>query len=607
MAELFGFSIQRTQKDVGNREVKTFTDPTPDDGAIDIAGGGFFSSILDTDGRERNELDLIRRYRDISMQAECDAAIEDIVNEGIVSNLNDIPVNIDLINIPYSDKIKRRIRDEFSEVLRLLNFNEKGHDIFRRWYVDGRLYYHKVIDNKDPQRGIQQLRFIDPTKIRKVRETKKDPDPKNNGVEMITKVEEYFIYNPKGFSSAGTQGSNQGIRIAADSIVYVPSGLLDGNSGRVISYLHKAIKPVNQLRMIEDAIVIYRISRAPERKIFYIDVGNLPKIKAEQYLKDVMNRYRNKLVYDASTGEIRDDRNHMSMLEDYWLPRREGGRGTEITTLPGGSNLGEIDDIKYFQRKLYRSLNVPISRMEAESGFSLGRSSEITRDELKFTKFVQRIRKKFSPLFTDLLRTNLLLKGVIAPQDWPRMQEHIQYDYMEDGHFAELKDAELLNDRITTLGNIQSYIGTFFSKEYVLRKVLHMTDAEVQEIRDQIKHELSVDPIDGGLILPDSVDGVTRHDDAAIAAALQIAQTKKVEAETEKASSDSRSGARLKLAQSKKAEADAEKAIADADLKDATVRAKLKAPLTPPTGPGDEPAEVPVSKTKDTKNGGKNE
>ena len=510
MAELFGFSIQKSQKDQG-LSGKTFTDPTPDDGAIEIAGGGFFSSVLDTDGRERSDIDLIRRYRDISMQAECDAAVEDIVNEGIISNLNDIPVNIDLTNIPYPDKIKKRIRAEFMEVLRLLNFNEKGHDIFRRWYVDGRLYYHKVIDNKDPQRGLTQLRFIDPTKIRKVRETTKAPSVDQNGVEMIAKVDEYFIYSDKGFASVGSQGNNQGIKISADSIVYVPSGLLDSNSGRVISYLHKAIKPVNQLRMIEDAIVIYRISRAPERRIFYIDVGNLPKVKAEQYLKDVMNRYRNKLVYDASTGEIRDDRNHMSMLEDFWLPRREGGRGTEISTLPGGSNLGEIDDIVYFQRKLYRSLNVPISRLEAENGFSMGRASEITRDELKFTKFVQRIRKKFVPLFTDLLKTNLLLKGVISPEDWPRMQEHIQYDFMEDGHFAELKDAELLNDRIQTLDSIQSYIGTFFSKEYVLRKVLNMTDVEIEEMRVQMKKELNTDPLDGGINMPDGGDGITRY------------------------------------------------------------------------------------------------
>ena len=510
MAQLFGFTIQKAVKDQGPRE-KTFTDPTPDDGAIEIAGGGFYASVLNTDGRERSDLDLIRRYRDISMQSECDAAIEDIVNEGIISNLNDIPVNIDLHNLPYPEKIKTRIRAEFTEVLRLLNFNEKGHDIFRRWYIDGRLYYHKIIDNKDSKRGLIQLRNIDPTKIRKVRETQKDPDTNNHGIELVTKVDEYFIYNDKGFATSAGTGTNQGIKIAVDSIAYVPSGLIDGNSGRVVSYLQKAIKPVNQLRMIEDAIVIYRISRAPERRIFYIDVGNLPKIKAEQYLKDVMNRYRNKLVYDASTGEIRDDRNHMSMLEDFWLPRREGGRGTEITTLPGGSNLGEIDDIVYFQRKLYRSLNVPISRLESENGFSLGRATEITRDELKFTKFVQRIRKKFTPLFTDLLKTNLLLKGVISPEDWPRIQEHIQYDFMEDGHFAELKDAELLNDRIQTLDSIQSYIGTFFSKEYVLRKVLNMTDAEIKEMRDQMAKELDTDPMDGGVSIPDGGDGITRY------------------------------------------------------------------------------------------------
>ena len=531
MAQLFGFTIQKAQKDMGPRE-KTFTDPTPDDGAIEIAGGGFFSSVLDTDGRERSDLDFIRKYRDIAMQAECDAAIEDIVNEGIISNLNDVAVQIDLINIPYSEKIKRRIRNEFDEVLRLLNFNEKGHDIFRRWYIDGRIYYHKVIDTKDPQRGVTQLRLIDPTKIRKVRETQKEPDVKNQGIEMISKVEEYFIYNDKGFAGAGVHGTDQGIRISSDAIVYVPSGLLDGNSGRVLSYLHKAIKPVNQLRMIEDAIVIYRISRAPERRIFYIDVGNLPKIKAEQYLKNVMDRYRNKLVYDASTGEIRDDRNHMSMLEDFWLPRREGGRGTEISTLPGGSNLGEIDDIVYFQRKLYRSLNVPISRLEAEQSFSLGRATEITRDELKFTKFVQRIRKKFTPIFTDVLKTNLLLKGIISPEDWPRMQEHIQYDFMEDGHFAELKEAELLEDKLQALDSIQSYIGTFFSKEYVLKKVLRFTDAEVLEMRDQIAKELDTDPMDGGISLPDAGDGITRYPQDAAGAAIGADDVAKYDGET---------------------------------------------------------------------------
>ena len=509
MAELFGFRIERPKKAEGS--VPSFTSPTADDGTIDIAGGGFFGQVLDQDGRERTEIDLIRRYRDIAQQPECDTAIEDIVNEGIISNEDDVPVQITLDRLPFPEKIKRKIRKEFMEVLRLLHFEQKGHDVFRRWYVDGRIFFHKIIDTKNPKQGIVELRYIDPTKIKKVRQIKKQKDNKS-GVDMVEGIEEYFLYNEKGMNSAGMGGgSGSGMKIAGDAIAYVPSGSIDGNSGRVLSYLHKAIKPVNQLRMIEDALVIYRISRAPERRIFYIDVGNLPKIKAEQYLKDVMNRYRNKLVYDASTGEIRDDRNHMSMLEDFWLPRREGGRGTEITTLPGGSNLGEIDDIVYFQKKLYKSLNVPISRMDSESGFSLGRSTEITRDELKFTKFVQRIRKKFTPLFTDILKTQLLLKGIIAPDDWPMMQEHLQYDFLQDGHFSELKDAELLENRIQSLESIQSYIGTFFSKEYVLKKVLRMNDAEIDEMRQQIQRETEIDPMDGGIDIPDGGDGITRY------------------------------------------------------------------------------------------------
>ena len=510
MAELFGFRIERS-KGEGVAE-PSFIAPTPDDGTIDVAGGGFFGQILDTDGKERTDSDLIGRYRNISAQAECDAAIEDIVNESIVSNERDQSVEISLENLPYPDKIKRKIRNEFDEILRLLEFDAKGHDIFRRWYVDGRVFYHKIIDKKQPRKGITELRYIDPVKIKKVREVEKEKDNKT-GVELVKKAVEYYVYSEKGHNPnmSGGQSNGQGLKIASDAITYCPSGIIDSNNGRVMSYLHKAIKPVNQLRMIEDALVIYRISRAPERRIFYIDVGNLPKIKAEQYLKDVMNRYRNKLVYDATTGEIRDDRNHMSMLEDFWLPRREGGRGTEITTLPGGSNLGEIDDIVYFQRKLYRSLNVPISRLEAENGFSLGRSTEITRDELKFTKFVQRIRKKFTPLFTDLLRTQLLLKGVIAPDDWNNIQEHIQYDWLADGHFAELKEAELINDRIQTLDAIQSYVGTFFSKEYVLKNVLHMNDKEIQTMRDQIAKEIETDPMDGGIAMPDAGDGITRY------------------------------------------------------------------------------------------------
>ena len=507
MAELFGFTIQRSSKDKGGET--TFSTPTPDDGTIDVAGGGFFGQILDTDGRERTDLDLIRRYRDIAQQSECDTAIEDIINEGIVSNQNDQAVQITLDRLPFPEKIKRKIRLEFGEILRLLNFEQKGHDIFRRWYIDGRIFYHKIIDTKNPRRGITELRYIDSSKIKKVRELKKNIDPKT-GVEMVEKINEYFIYNEKGLGSAGMVGATQGVKIAVDSITYTPSGLIDGNSGRVISYLHKAIKPVNQLRMIEDALVIYRISRAPERRIFYIDVGNLPKVKAEQYLKDVMNRYRNKLVYDATTGEIRDDRNHMSMLEDFWLPRREGGRGTEITTLPGGSNLGEIDDIQYFQKKLYRSLNVPISRMESDAGFSLGRTTEITRDELKFTKFVQRVRKKFVPMFTDILKTQLLLKGIIAPEDWPEIQEHVQYDFLQDGHFAELKDAELLEGRLNSLQTVENYIGTFFSKEWVLKNVLRMNDADIDEMRNQIRKEADLDPMDGG-VPSDGGDGVMRY------------------------------------------------------------------------------------------------
>ena len=506
MAELFGFSITRKgTQDSGD----TFTVPTPDDGSIEVAGGGFFSSVLDTDGRERTELDLIRRYRDIAQQPECDSAVEDIVNESITSDEFSQSVMVTLDRLPYPEKIKRLIRKEFDSVLSLLEFEQKGHDIFRRWYVDGRIFFHKVIDPKNPKKGVTSLRYIDATKIRKVREVKKEKD-QATGVDKIKKIEEYYIYNEKGLHSAGYGGAQQGIRIADDAITYCPSGVIDQNSGKVLSYLHKAINPVNQLRMIEDALVIYRISRAPERRIFYIDVGNLPKIKAEQYLKDVMNRYRNKLVYDASTGEIRDDRNHMSMLEDFWLPRREGGRGTEITTLPGGSNLGEIDDIQYFQKKLYRSLNVPISRLESESSFSLGRSTDITRDELKFTKFIQKLRKKFVQLFTDILKTQLLLKGVISLEDWDIMKEHIQYDFLKDGHFAELKEAELLNDRISTLQNIESYIGTFFSKEYVLKHVLRMNDAEIAEMRDQIASEAEKDPMDGG-VPNDGGDGIQRY------------------------------------------------------------------------------------------------
>ena len=484
MAELFGFRITRANQGKGS---DAFTAPSTDDGTLDVvSGGGHYASILDMDGRDKNELDLIRRYRDIAQQPECDSAIEDIVNEAIVSDERDKSVSVSLDRLDISQNIKSKIREEFDEVLRLMDFNAKGHDIFRRWYVDGRIYYHKVIDTKNPRKGIKELRYIDPRKIKKVREQRKEKDPKT-GLDLVKNIEDFYLYNDKGLDQS--QGTTSGIRITSDSITYCPSGLVDMHRGTVLSYLNKAIKPVNQLRMIEDALVIYRISRAPERRIFYIDVGNLPKVKAEAYLKDVMNRYRNKLVYDARTGEIRDDRNHMSMLEDFWLPRREGGRGTEITTLPGGSNLGEIDDITYFQKKLYRSLNVPISRLESESQFSIGRSDNITRDELKFTKFVQKLRKKFSSLFLDILKTQLILKGVIAAEEWDTFKEHIQFDYMQDGHFTELKNAELLQNRIDMLGQIESYVGTYFSKEYVRKHVLRMTDDEIEEIENQIKDE----------------------------------------------------------------------------------------------------------------------
>ncbi len=501
MAELFGFRITRANQSKGS---DAFTAPSTDDGTLDVvSGGGHYASILDLDGRDRNDLDLIRRYRDIAQQPECDSAIEDIVNEAIVSDERDTSVSVSLDRLDVSPKIKSKIREEFNEVLRLMDFNQKGHDIFRRWYVDGRLYYHKIIDPKQPRKGLKEVRYIDPRKIKKVRENKKELETKT-GVDVVKAVEEYYLFNDKGFDSS--TGSTSGLKITNDSITYCPSGLVDMHKGTVLSHLNKAIKPVNQLRMIEDALVIYRISRAPERRIFYIDVGNLPKVKAESYLKDVMNRYRNKLVYDARTGEIRDDRNHMSMLEDFWLPRREGGRGTEITTLPGGSNLGEIDDITYFQKKLYRSLNVPVSRLAEETGFSIGRSDNITRDELKFTKFVQRLRKKFSILFADMLKTQLVLKGVIAVEEWDMFKEHIQFDFLQDGHFTELKNAEILRERLDMLGQIESYVGQYFSKEYVRKHVLRMSDEEIEEIENQIKDE------SGGDMGGDD-DGMFAHND----------------------------------------------------------------------------------------------
>jgi hypothetical protein len=498
MAELFGFSISRLKKQSDPKQ--SFTTAPADDGTQTIAAGGYFGQYLDMEGNSKTEADLIRRYREISLHPECDLAIEDIVNEAIVANENKEAVRVNVNNLPYGKDVRRKIEDEFKEVLRLMMFNTKGHDIFRRWYVDGRIFYQKVIDRKSTTKGITELKYLDPRKIKRIREVRKKRPEGVTGPNMLTVVDEfveYYLFNEKGVVNS-TSG---GIKIAPDTIAYCPSGLIDQNKNMVLSYMQKAIKPVNQLRMIEDATVIYRIARAPERRIFKIDVGNLPKVKAEQYLRDVMARYRNKLVYDASTGEIRDDRNYMSMLEDFWLPSREGGRGTDITTLPGGQNLGEINDIEYFRSKLYRSLNVPVSRLESNSGFNMGRASEITRDELKFTKFVQRLRKKFTELFNDILRTQLILKGIINEEDWQSVRDSITYDFLQDGHFAELKHTEMMRERLALANEMRDYIGKFYSVEYVRKNILKQNEREMEDIDNQIKKE-----IDDGIISAPTAD-----------------------------------------------------------------------------------------------------
>ncbi len=506
MARLFGFSIENGEKTPAG--LVSPVPPSNNDGSEHYVSSGFYGSYVDIEGVYKNENDLIRRYRSMALYPECDGAIEDIVNEAIVSDTNDSPISIDLQNLNASDGIKKIVREEFKYILELLDFDKKAHEIFRNWYIDGRLYYNKVIDQKKPENGIQELRYIDSSKMRYVRQIKKSPKDALSNLERVAgggrdnpqnynfpELEEYFIYTP-GNSQSGaiansfTGGSSKGIKMTRDSVTYCTSGLVDRNKGTTLSWLHKSIKPLNQLMMIEDALVIYRLSRAPERRIFYIDVGNLPKVKAEQYLRDVMMRYRNKLVYDANTGEIRDDKKHMSMMEDFWLPRREGGRGTEISTLPGGQNLGEITDINYFQKKLYRALNVPETRLQGDSGFSLGRSSEILRDEIKFSKFVGRMRKRFSSMFNDMLKTQLLLKNVVTPQDWEYMSDHIQYDFLYDNHFAELKDSELLESRINQATLVEPFIGKYYSQDYVRRNVLRQTDAEIKEQDQLIKEEI---------------------------------------------------------------------------------------------------------------------
>jgi hypothetical protein len=499
MAKLFGFSIEDTEP--LSPSTVSPVPPNNEDGSDHYMSSGFFGSYVDIEGIYRTEFDLIKRYREMALHPEADSAIEDIVNEAIVSDTNDTPIQVNLDNLNASDGIKKKVRQEFKNILDLLDFDKKSHEIYRNWYIDGRIYYHKVIDLKKPEEGIQELRYIDAMKMRYVRQQKKKEGEKyalklqsDNPMDYeFPEIEEYFIYNPKGSYPTGNinaKGHSQGIKMARDAVTYCTSGLVDRNKGSTLSYLHKAIKSINQLRMIEDSLVIYRLSRAPERRIFYIDVGNLPKVKAEQYLRDVMMRYRNKLVYDANTGEIRDDKKYMAMLEDFWLPRREGGRGTEISTLPGGQNLGEITDIEYFKKKLYRSLNVPPSRMDGEGGFNLGRSSEILRDELKFTKFVGRLRKRFSRMFDDILKTQLILKNIITPEDWEIMSEHIQYDFLYDNHFSELKETELFNERINVAATAEPYIGKYYSQDYVRRHILRQTDEEILEQDEIIKKEI---------------------------------------------------------------------------------------------------------------------
>ncbi len=502
MAKLFGFSIEDNEP-ISPTTVSPVP-PNKEDGVDYYLSSGFFGSYVDIEGIYKTEYELIRRYREMALHPECDSAIEDVIQEAIVSDLNDSPVELDLDHLNASDGIKKKLRDEFKYIKDLLDFDKKAHEIFRNWYIDGRLYYHKIIDLKNPQEGIQELRYIDAIKMRYIRQQKKkEEDRFRNPIGRTDnpmdydwpEIEEYFVYNPKaGYPTGGTASAGGGIKMTKDSIAYCTSGLVDRNKGNTLSFLQKAIKSLNQLRMIEDSLVIYRLSRAPERRIFYIDVGNLPKVKAEQYLRDVMSRYRNKLVYDANTGEVRDDKKYMAMLEDFWLPRREGGRGTEITTLPGGQNLGEITDIEYFKKKLFKSLNVPISRIEGDGGFNLGRSSEILRDELKFSKFVGRLRKRFSHLFNDMLRTQLLLKNIITPEDWEVMSEHIQYDFLYDNHFSELKETELFNERMAAATAAEPYVGRYYSQDWVRRKLLRQTDEEILE-QDKIMEKEIADGV----------------------------------------------------------------------------------------------------------------
>ena len=483
--QIFGFEIKRKQD---APQLPSVVPPSPQETGATVVNtgvnaGGYYGMVMDLEGVIKNENDLIRRYREVAQYSDCDAAIEDIINEAIVADETRRSVELVLDEVNVSDNIKKKIQEEFDNILKVLKFNQRAHEIFRAWYIDGRLYYQVLIDEQNIKKGIVELRYIDPRKIRRIKNIKKERTPQ--GVEVVKEVEEYYLYNDKGI----TEQTTHGVKLALDSVVYVPSGFHDPNTGMAMSYLHKAIKPVNQLKMIEDSLVIYRISRAPERRIFYVDVGNLPKLKAEQYVSDIMNKFRNKIVYDATTGETRDDRRHLSMMEDFWMPRREGGKGTEITTLPGGQNLGEIQDIEYFQNKLYHALNVPISRLQQQQGFSIGRSQEINRDEIKFNKFIVRLRKKFSVLFSNALRVQLIAKGVITPDDWDDISYNLKYDYIEDNHYAELRDSEIMQSRMALLQIIDPYVGKYYSMEWAKKNVLMMDKDEMKDIDKQIDKE----------------------------------------------------------------------------------------------------------------------
>jgi hypothetical protein len=486
---LFGFTIARDKDQETQTVEQSFSPPSNDDGALTITSAAYYGTYVDLDGTAKNDVELISRYREMAMQPEIESAIDDIIGEAICQDDDGKIIQIVLDDLKQPEKIKKAIKDEFETVMRLLNYKNMAQDIFRRYYVDGRLYYHIIIDREKPMEGIKELRYIDPRKLRKVREVKKQKDERT-GVDVVNVINEYYIFNDKVSTGSSQNFGPVGVRITTDSIVSVVSGLMDSRRAVVLSYLHKAIKPLNQLRMIEDATVIYRISRAPERRIFYIDVGNLPKLKAEQYLRDIMVKYKNKLVYDANTGEVRDDRKFLSMMEDFWLPRREGGKGTEITTLPGGQNLGELEDVKYFEKKLYKALNVPISRLNPESsGFSLGRTNEITREELKFAKFVDRLRNKFSDLFDQALKTQCVLKGICTEAEWMEFKEHIHYDYIKDNNFTELKEAELMRERLSLLGTIDPYTGRYFSQSWIQRNVLRLTDDDIKIMQTEMDEE----------------------------------------------------------------------------------------------------------------------